>query len=52
MPFKVVSQKLCCEGIMLLSYVSTLARTIQFKEPVSISHYEVCILNTFNLKSQ
>lgn len=40
MPFKVVSQKLCCEGIMLLSYVSTLTRTIQFKEPVSVSYYE------------
>lgn len=40
MPFKVVSQKLCCEGIMLLSYVSNSSRTIQFKEPVSISYYE------------
>ncbi|KAH9305044.1 hypothetical protein KI387_009448, partial [Taxus chinensis] len=40
MPFKVVSQQLCCEGIMLLSYVSTLPSTMKFKEPISITYYE------------
>ncbi|GLJ27077.1 hypothetical protein SUGI_0530760 [Cryptomeria japonica] len=39
-PFKVVSQKLYCEGIMLLSYVSTLPSTMKFKEPISITYYE------------
>eukprot|EP01018_Ginkgo_biloba_P039857 Gb_32209 [translate_table: standard] len=40
MPFVVISQKMFCEDIMLLSYVPNMPKTIDFREPISVAYYE------------